>query len=172
MKTNQSRTRISGAAVDMGAYEFQIPLSPPPPQILLNDGTFSYRSNRFEFNVSGCHRPGRGRAVFDQLVELDSIGHQHAWFRLALFLRYKLHEFPEVFLRALGSPKPVRSYARIESWQADGLRRAVYAAHGTSIDKIIRASDLPSSAVHVARFSRENQRLVKQLPGKLFVRNK
>jgi len=42
----------------------------------------------------------------------------------------------------------------------------------TSIDEIIRASGLPSSAVSVALFSLEMKRLVKHLPGKLFVRNK
>ena len=42
----------------------------------------------------------------------------------------------------------------------------------TSIDEIIRASGLPSSAVSVALFSLEMKRLVKQLPGKLFVRSK
>ena len=42
----------------------------------------------------------------------------------------------------------------------------------TSIDEIIRASSLPSSTVNVALFSLEMKRLVKQLPGKLFVRNK
>jgi len=41
-----------------------------------------------------------------------------------------------------------------------------------SIDEIIRASGLPSSTVSVALFSLEMKRLVKQLPGKLFVRNK
>ena len=41
----------------------------------------------------------------------------------------------------------------------------------TSIDEIIRASGLPSSTVNVALFSLEMKRLVKQLPGKLFVRN-
>ena len=39
-----------------------------------------------------------------------------------------------------------------------------------SIDEIIRASGLPSSAVSVALFSLEMKRLVKQLPGKIFVR--
>jgi len=42
----------------------------------------------------------------------------------------------------------------------------------TSIDEIIRACGLPSSAVSAALFSLEMKRLVKQLPGKLFVRNK
>jgi DNA processing protein len=45
-------------------------------------------------------------------------------------------------------------------------------AEETSIDEIIRASGLPSSAVNVALFSLEMKRLVKQLPGKLFVRNR
>jgi DNA processing protein len=40
-----------------------------------------------------------------------------------------------------------------------------------SIDEVIRASGLPSSAVNVALFSLEMKRLVKQLPGKMFVRN-
>src|SRR5277367_4248349 len=41
----------------------------------------------------------------------------------------------------------------------------------TTIDEVIRASGLPSSAVSVALFSLEMKRLVKQLPGKLFIRN-
>ena len=40
-----------------------------------------------------------------------------------------------------------------------------------SIDEIIRKSSLPSSAVSVALLSLEMKRAVKQLPGKLFVRN-
>ena len=54
--------------------------------------------------------------------------------------------------------------------------QAVFAAvkveEELSIDDIIRASSLPSSAVNVALFSLEMKRLVKQLPGKLFVRNR
>ncbi|HZI33648.1 MAG TPA: DNA-processing protein DprA [Candidatus Binatia bacterium] len=42
----------------------------------------------------------------------------------------------------------------------------------TAIDEIIRASSLPSSAANVALFSLEMKRLVKQLPGKLFVRSR
>jgi len=41
----------------------------------------------------------------------------------------------------------------------------------SSIDEIIRASGLPSSAVNVALFGLEMKRLVRQLPGKMFVRN-
>jgi DNA processing protein len=40
-----------------------------------------------------------------------------------------------------------------------------------SIDDVIRASGLPSSAVSVALLSLEMKRLVKQLPGKMFLRN-
>ena len=39
------------------------------------------------------------------------------------------------------------------------------------IDEVIRKSGLPSSAVSVALLSLEMKRLIKQLPGKLFVRN-
>lgn len=42
----------------------------------------------------------------------------------------------------------------------------------TSIDQVIRQSGLPSSAVSVALLSLEMKRVVKQLPGKLFVRNR
>ncbi len=48
---------------------------------------------------------------------------------------------------------------------------AVPAADESSIDEIIRASGLPSSAVNVALFGLEMKRLVRQLPGKMFVRN-
>ncbi len=41
----------------------------------------------------------------------------------------------------------------------------------TSIDEAIRKSGLPSSAVSVALLSLEMKRLVRQLPGKLFVKN-
>jgi len=41
-----------------------------------------------------------------------------------------------------------------------------------AIDEVIRASNLPSSAVSVALFSLEMKRLVRQLPGKLFLRNR
>lgn len=42
----------------------------------------------------------------------------------------------------------------------------------TSIDEVIRKSSLPSSAVSVALLSLEMKRVVKQLPGKLFVKNR
>jgi len=45
-------------------------------------------------------------------------------------------------------------------------------ADETSIDEVIRKSGLPTSAVSVALLSLEMKRVVKQLPGKLFVRNR
>jgi DNA processing protein len=50
----------------------------------------------------------------------------------------------------------------------------VYDAVGTEergVDEVIRASGLPASAVNVALFSLEMKRLLRQLPGKQFVRN-
>jgi DNA-binding IclR family transcriptional regulator len=46
---------------------------------------------------------------------------------------------------------------------------ALKAGDESAIDEIIRASGLPSSAVNVALFSLELKRLLKQLPGKMFV---
>jgi DNA processing protein len=42
----------------------------------------------------------------------------------------------------------------------------------SAIDEVIRRSGLPSSAVSVALLSLEMKRIVKQLPGKVFVRNR
>ena len=52
------------------------------------------------------------------------------------------------------------------------LGTLVAEANLTSIDEIIRGSGLPSAAVNATLFSLEMKRLIKQLPGKLFVRNK
>jgi len=48
---------------------------------------------------------------------------------------------------------------------------ALHEADESSIDEVIRRSGLPSSAVSVALLSLEMKRLVKQLPGKMFLRN-
>jgi DNA processing protein len=42
----------------------------------------------------------------------------------------------------------------------------------TSIDEIIRHSGLPSATVSVALLGLEMKRLIRQLPGKLFVRDR
>jgi DNA processing protein len=47
----------------------------------------------------------------------------------------------------------------------------VVEGHERTIDEIIRQSGLPASAVSVALLSLEMKRIVKQLPGKCFVRN-
>lgn len=52
------------------------------------------------------------------------------------------------------------------------LGTLVVEANLTSIDEIIRASGPPSSAVSVALCSLGMKRLVRQLPGKLFLRNR
>jgi DNA processing protein len=49
---------------------------------------------------------------------------------------------------------------------------ALRSADETSIDEVIRNSGLPSSAVSVALLSLELKRVVKQMPGKMFVRNR
>jgi DNA processing protein len=41
-----------------------------------------------------------------------------------------------------------------------------------SIDEVIRQSGLPPSAVSVALLGLEMKRLIRQLPGKLFVKNR
>ncbi|HEY6170452.1 MAG TPA: DNA-processing protein DprA, partial [Verrucomicrobiae bacterium] len=41
----------------------------------------------------------------------------------------------------------------------------------SAVDEVIRRSGLPASAVNVALFGLEMKRLIRQLPGKLFVRN-
>ena len=48
---------------------------------------------------------------------------------------------------------------------------AVAAGEERAIDEIIRASGLPSSTVSVALLGLEMKRLLRQLPGKLFIRN-
>jgi DNA processing protein len=59
--------------------------------------------------------------------------------------------------------------------ELSGNEQKIFAAlkldEESSIDEIIRASGLPSSAVSVTLLGLEMKRLVKQLPGKLFVRN-
>jgi DNA processing protein len=58
--------------------------------------------------------------------------------------------------------------------ELSGTEREVYAALGreeSGIDDVIAQTRLPCSAVSVALLGLEMKRLVKQLPGKLFVRN-
>ena len=50
-------------------------------------------------------------------------------------------------------------------WSAAPVRKFA------SLDDLIRRSGLPSSSVSVALLGLEMKRLIRQLPGKLFVRN-
>jgi DNA processing protein len=68
---------------------------------------------------------------------------------------------------AAGGPLPALSLSDHEQRVLDLL-----SAEETSIDEVIRSSGLPSSAVSVALLSLEMKRLVRQLPGKLFVRQR
>lgn len=85
-----------------------------------------------------------------------------------------LSEFEYLFPASNKSPTPSETGVLPALELNDNEQRvlaAVKAGDENSIDEIIRASGLPSSAVNVALFSLEMKRLVKQLPGKLFVRN-
>ena len=62
---------------------------------------------------------------------------------------------------------PALTLSENEQKSYDALREA----DESSIDEVIRRSGLPSSAVSVALLSLEMKRLVKQLPGKMFLRN-
>ncbi len=58
--------------------------------------------------------------------------------------------------------------------ELSGHEQKVHAALNNeeiSIDEVIRKSGLPASAVNVALFSLEMKRLIRQLPGKMFLRN-
>ena len=86
-----------------------------------------------------------------------------------------LSEFEYLF-PASNRPPSANETGVLPALELNENEQAIFAsvklAEETSIDEIIRASGLPSSAVNVGLFSLEMKRLVKQLPGKLFVRNK
>jgi DNA processing protein len=85
-----------------------------------------------------------------------------------------LSEFEYLF-PASNKPPTASETGVLPALELNGNEQLVYAAvnerEEQSIDEIIRASGLPSSAVNVALFSLEMKRLVKQLPGKMFLRN-
>jgi len=84
-----------------------------------------------------------------------------------------LSEFEYLFPasnRLTGAP----SNGGLPALELSDNEQKVYDALGeeeTSIDDVIRRSGLPSSGVSVALLSLEMKRLVRQLPGKVFVRN-
>ena len=85
-----------------------------------------------------------------------------------------LSEFEYLFPSSNRPPSPAETGA-LPALALSENEQKVYDAlrkdEEISIDEVIRASGLPSSAVSVALLSLEMKRLVKQLPGKLFLPN-
>ena len=85
-----------------------------------------------------------------------------------------LSEFEYLFPQTNRPPGPNETGTLPALALSDG-EQTVYAAleaEATPIDEVIRHSGLPASAVSVALLSLEMKRLIKQLPGKMFVRNR
>ena len=86
-----------------------------------------------------------------------------------------LSEFEYLF-PASNKPQSAGETGVLPALELSGNEQKVYDAlksdDETTIDEAIRRSGLPSSAVSVALLSLEMKRVVKQLPGKLFVRNR
>jgi DNA processing protein len=84
-----------------------------------------------------------------------------------------LSEFEDLFPASNHLPSPGETGV-LSALELSENEKLVYDALGheeLSTDEVIRKCGLPSSAVSVALFSLEMKRAVKQLPGKLFVRN-
>jgi DNA processing protein len=84
-----------------------------------------------------------------------------------------LCEFEYLFPASNRPPSPGETGV-LPALELGGNEQKVYDAlnnEESSIDEVIRRSGLPSSAVSVALLSLEMKRVIKQLPGKLFVRN-
>jgi DNA processing protein len=86
-----------------------------------------------------------------------------------------LSEFEYLFPPSNRPPSPNQTGV-LPALELSETEQKVYAVlkteDETSIDEVIRASGLPPSTVSVALLSLEMKRLIKQLPGKLFVRNR
>ena len=78
-----------------------------------------------------------------------------------------LYEVPQRRSQFHSSRSPLRqgSYRALAA-------TANHFARESAMDEVIRRSGLPASAVSVTLLSLEMKRLIKQLPGKLFVRNR
>jgi DNA processing protein len=84
-----------------------------------------------------------------------------------------LSEFEYLF-PASNRPPSVSETGTLPALELSENEQKVYDSLGKeelSIDDAIRASGLPASAVNVALFSLEMKRLIRQLPGKMFLRN-
>jgi predicted Rossmann fold nucleotide-binding protein DprA/Smf involved in DNA uptake len=84
-----------------------------------------------------------------------------------------LSEFEYLFPRSNKPPSPGETGVLPALELSDNEQKVLDSLDGEErmIDEIIRKSGLPSSAVSVALLSLEMKRLVKQLPGKLFIKN-
>ena len=84
-----------------------------------------------------------------------------------------LSEFEYLFPTSNRPPSPGESgvLPALELSENEKLIYDAFSNEECSIDEVIRKSGLPSSAVSVGLLSLEMKRVVKQLPGKLFVRN-
>jgi len=84
-----------------------------------------------------------------------------------------LSEFEYLFPPSNKSPSAVETgiLLAIELSANEQKVYDVLSAEETGIDDVIRKSGLPASAVSVVLLSLEMKRLIRQLPGKLFVRN-
>ncbi len=84
-----------------------------------------------------------------------------------------LSEFEYLFPASNRPPSPAETGV-LPALELSGSEQKVYDTLNNgemSIDEIIRRSGLPASAVSVALLSLEMKRLLRQLPGKVFVRN-
>lgn len=84
-----------------------------------------------------------------------------------------LSEFEYLFPSSNRPPAPNET-GTLAALTLSENEQKIYDALGkdeTSIDELIRQSGLPSSAVSVALLGLEMKRVIRQLPGKLFVRN-
>jgi DNA processing protein len=84
-----------------------------------------------------------------------------------------LSEFEYLFPSSNKPPSPGET-GILPAIELSGNEQKVFDALDSeerSIDEVIRASGLPSSAVSVALLGLEMKRVIRQLPGKLFVRN-
>jgi DNA processing protein len=84
-----------------------------------------------------------------------------------------LSEFEYLFPGSNRPPSPGETGV-LPALELSETEKSVYESlshEESAIDEVIRRSGLPSSAVSVALLSMEMKRVVKLLPGKLFVRN-
>jgi DNA processing protein len=85
-----------------------------------------------------------------------------------------LSEFEYLF-PASNQPSMLKDAGAMPAFTLSMSEQAVYDSlsnEESSIDEVIRGSGLPPSTVSVALLSLEMKRMIRQLPGKLFVKNR